>query len=483
MNIKASKIIPKFSIIIGTYNCKKFLGFAILSVLQQTFKDFELIIIDDGSTDGSQNLIKEFAIKDKRIRFFFHKRNSGKDSVPKNFGIRKSRGKYICFLDSDDVWNPEKLQEQNSHLKDGTIMLCTSCEYINEKGKRHTSFFMHYFRKFLQKKFFSTGFVSFYMYNPVIFSSVLIKAKIIKKYMLNENPEFVGIIDLELWLRIFKDEKNQNKITFINKDLVKIRRRSNSLNRDYRRASIRSMHCVSKSFIDRKDYKYFYVFIVGIALRALKTIIKFSYNKSKNFLLLFLFLILSFYSLIFYSTAAWYLGNKLIYYDKFKITNTLIILSGNGGDRYINLEYQKRFLDIKKIINSNDFENIIILGREQELAEVEILSALIKSEGVSKSKIITINDYKSTYNNILTIVEILKEKNIKGVNLVTSPYHTNRTKMIWQKNTNINLNILENSENPLNYKYRDKTLSYEKIKVIFYEFRSMIYNRLQGYSD
>ena len=69
MNIKASKITPKFSIIIGTYNCKKFLGFAILSVLQQTFKNFELIIIDDGSTDGSQNLIKEFAIKDKRIRF------------------------------------------------------------------------------------------------------------------------------------------------------------------------------------------------------------------------------------------------------------------------------------------------------------------------------------------------------------------------------------------------------------------------------
>ncbi|MDC0539530.1 glycosyltransferase [Candidatus Pelagibacter sp.] len=483
MNIKKNHSKPKFSVIIGTYNCKKFLKIAILSVLKQSFKDFELIIVDDGSTDGSQKLIKELASKDKRIRFFFHKKNSGKDSVPKNFGIRKSRGKYICFLDSDDVWNPEKLQEQNSHLKDSTIMLCTSCEYINEKGKRYTGFFMHYFRKFLQKKFFSTGFVSFYMYNPVIFSSVLIKAKIIKKYMLNENSELVGIIDLELWLRIFKDEKNQSKITFINKDLVKIRRRSNSLNRDYRRASIRSMHCVSKSFIDRKDYKYFYVFIVGIALRSLKTLLNYSYYKIRKFLLLSLFLIIGFYAIIFQTPLLWNFGNYLIHYDKFERQDALVIISGNGGDKYINLEYQKRFLDIKKIITTYEYENIIILGREQEIDEVEILSALIESEGVNKNKIIKINDNKNTYNNILTMDMLLSEKEIQGINLITSPYHTYRSKMIWQKNSNIKLNIIQNLDNPLNYKYAEKKLSYTKIKVIFYEFISLIYNKFLGNSN
>ena len=484
MNIKASKIIPKFSIIIGTYNCKKFLEFAILSVLQQTFKDFELIIIDDGSTDGSQNLIKEFAIKDKRIRFFFHKRNSGKDSVPKNFGIRKSRGKYICFLDSDDVWNPEKLQEQNSHLKDSTIMLCTSCEYINEKGKRYTGFFMHYFRKFLQKKFFSTGFVSFYMYNPVIFSSVLIKTKIIKKYMLNENPEFVGIIDLELWLRIFKDEKNQNKITFINKDLVKIRRRSNSLNRDYRRASIRSMHCVSKSFIDRKDYKYFYVFIVGIALRSLKTLLNYSYYRVRKFLLIFLLMFAASYALIFQSPLFWHFGNYLIDYNDFEKKEALVILSGNGGNRYVNLEYQKRFLDIKQIINKYDYENIIILGREQEIQEVEILTALIAAEGIDKEKITAINDnFGSTFKNILYIDDILKEKNIKSINFVTAPWHSHKSKLIWQKNSNIDLNIIPNLDNPFDYTFNKKKLSYENIKVIIYETLSKFYNRALGNID
>ncbi|MDA7811330.1 glycosyltransferase [Candidatus Pelagibacter sp.] len=481
MNIKASKIIPKFSIIIGTYNCKKFLEFAILSVLQQTFKDFELIIIDDGSTDGSQNLIKEFAIKDKRIRFFFHKRNSGKDSVPKNFGIRKSRGKYICFLDSDDVWNKEKLQEQNSHLNDGTIMLCTSCEYINEKGKRHTGFFMHYFRKFLQKIFFSKGFISFYMYNPVIFSSVLIKTKIIKKYMLNENPEFVGIIDLELWLRIFDNEKNQNKIKFINKDLVKIRRRSNSLNRDYRRASIRSMYCVLKSFIDRKDYKYLYIFIVGIFLRSLKTLLNYSYYKFKNFTFLFLFFIMCSYILVFKTSLLWNFGNHLIHYDEFSKKEALVIISGNGGEDYINLEYQKRFLDIKKIIKKYEYDNIIILGREQELDEVEILSALIQSEGINESKITKINDYLNTYNNILKINKLLEEKNIQNINLITSPYHTYKSKAIWEKNSNVDLNIIKNLDNPL--EYRNRHSNYVQIKVILYEFISLKYNKLLGLTN
>ena len=475
---KKIKTNPKISVIIGTYNCKKFLKLAILSVLTQTFDNFELIIIDDGSNDGSQNLIKEFAIKDKRIRLFFIKKNSGKDSVPKNIGIKKAKGEYICFLDSDDIWTEDKLYVQNKFLNKNTIMVCNSCEYIKENGTRYSSLFMHYFRKSLQKRFFNKGIVSFYLYNPVIFSSVLIKAKVIKDYMLNEDPQFIGIIDLELWLRLFNDIKNINKIVFINNDLVKIRRRVNSLNIDYRRASIRAMHCVTTMFIAQKNYKFFYIFIAGIGLRTLKTILKFSYFKIKNVLLFFLFSIMSLYILVFKTSLLWNFGNHLIHYDKFLKKDSLIIISGNGGGNYINLEYQKRFLDIKKIINDYEYENIIIVGREQELDEVKILSALIESEGISKNKITKINDYFSTYNNISQINKLLKKKNIQGVNLVTSPYHTYKSKMIWEKNSNIDLNIIKNLDNPL--EYRNRHLSYIKIKVICYEFISLIYNKFLG---
>ena len=115
---------PKFSVIIGNYNCKKFLKLAIHSVLTQTYKNFELIIVDDGSNDGSQNLIKNLSLKDKRIRYFLRKTNSGKDAVPKNFGVKKARGEYICILDSDDIWDKNKLEIQNSYLKKDNIMVC-----------------------------------------------------------------------------------------------------------------------------------------------------------------------------------------------------------------------------------------------------------------------------------------------------------------------------------------------------------------------
>jgi len=481
MNKDLSKYKLKFSVIIGTYNCKKFLKLAIRSVLDQTFKDFELIIVDDGSTDGSEKLIKEFALKDNRVRYFFLKKNSGKDAVPKNFAVRKAKGEYICFLDSDDLWLKDKLFIQNSYLKKNTIMICTSCSYIDESGKKYSSYLMHYFRKSLQKKFFKTGLVSFYMYNPVIFSSVMIKTKIIKKYKLSENPEFVGIIDLELWLRLFVG--NKKYITFINNDLVKIRRRSDSLNRDYRKASIRAMHCITKNFIDNKDYGYFYVFITGIALRVFKTILKYSYVKIRKYFLIFIFFIIGFYFLIFQTPLVWHIGNGLIYYDKFEKKDALIILSGNGGSRYINLEYQKRFLDIKNIINNNHYENIIILGREQEIPEVTILSSLIVAEGVNKRNIIEINNYGATYKNILYIDKLLREKNIKSVNFITAPYHTYRSKLLWNKNSKIDLNIIENLDNPLNYKYNKKTLNYEIIKVIIYEKLSRIYNKIMGYLD
>mgnify|MGYP001275238634 CR=1 FL=1 len=481
MYLKKKHSKPKFSVVIGTYNCKKFLKLAILSVLKQSFKDFELIVVDDGSTDGSQKLIKKFALIDKRIRFFFIKKNSGGDAVPKNLGIRKSIGEYICILDSDDIWTDDKLYEQNKFLKKDTIMICNSCEYIKENGTRYTGFFMHYFRKTLQNFLFKRGVVSFYIYNPVIFSSVSIKATLIKKYMLNENYESVGIVDLELWLRIFSDLKNKNKIIFINKDLVKIRRRYNSLNIDYKRASIRSMHCVTTFFLRQKNFKFFYIFLVGIGLRTLKTILKYSYFKIKNFLFLFLFLLISFYILVFKTSLLWNFGNHLIHYDEFSKKEALIIISGNGGDDYINLEYQKRFLDIKKIINNHKYDNIIILGREQELDEVEILSALIQSEGVSENKIVKISDYLNTYNNILTINKLLVKKNIQDVNLVTSPYHTYKSKMIWEKNSNINLNIIKNLDNPLEYRHRHS--DYVQIKVILYEYISLKYNKFLGLAN
>ena len=107
---------PKVSVIIPTYNRAILLGRAIESVLNQTFQDFELIIIDDGSTDNTDEVIKEFQKKDNRIVYLKHDKNRG-GSAARNTGIKASRGEYIAFLDSDDEWLPEKLEKQINVFK------------------------------------------------------------------------------------------------------------------------------------------------------------------------------------------------------------------------------------------------------------------------------------------------------------------------------------------------------------------------------
>ncbi len=105
---------PLFSIILTTYNRSQFLPRAIGSVLQQTFTDFELIIVDDHSTDNTQQVVAEFS--DNKIIYIQQPRNQGV-SAARNAGIQKAKGEYICFLDDDDEYLPEFLQEIQHFLK------------------------------------------------------------------------------------------------------------------------------------------------------------------------------------------------------------------------------------------------------------------------------------------------------------------------------------------------------------------------------
>jgi glycosyltransferase involved in cell wall biosynthesis len=101
-----------FSVIIPAFNRRSFIGTAVNSVLGQTFRDLELIVIDDGSTDGTRDLIASY--KDKRINYLFQP-NRGVASA-RNRGLELSRGRYIAFLDSDDRWVPEKLEKAAEYV-------------------------------------------------------------------------------------------------------------------------------------------------------------------------------------------------------------------------------------------------------------------------------------------------------------------------------------------------------------------------------
>jgi len=100
---------PTVSVIIPTYNRANWVARSIQSVLNQTFQDFEIIIVDDASADSTAEVINSFG--DPRIRYIRHEQNRG-GAAARNTGIRMARGKYIAFQDSDDEWLPEKLSKQ-----------------------------------------------------------------------------------------------------------------------------------------------------------------------------------------------------------------------------------------------------------------------------------------------------------------------------------------------------------------------------------
>ena len=123
------------SIITPLYNSSDFVGNTIKSVLAQTYQNWELIIIDDASTDGSAKIAESFATKDKRIKLIKLDSNKG-PAAARNRGIKEASGRYIAFLDSDDLWHEEKLYKQLKFMKKNHYAFTyTGFEKINEEGK------------------------------------------------------------------------------------------------------------------------------------------------------------------------------------------------------------------------------------------------------------------------------------------------------------------------------------------------------------
>ncbi len=111
------------SIIMPVHNNEKFVGEAIKSVLNQDYKNFELLIVDDGSTDKSLFVIQSFS--DSRIRLFINQGSFGA-AAARNVALRNAHGKYIAFLDADDVWKKEKLRTQIDYMERNNISFCCS---------------------------------------------------------------------------------------------------------------------------------------------------------------------------------------------------------------------------------------------------------------------------------------------------------------------------------------------------------------------
>ncbi len=180
------------SIVMPAYNCEKYVVEAINSILAQTYRNWELLVLDDGSKDNTLQIIEEFSQKDSRIKALPNGKNIGV-SATRNRGIELASGEWIAFLDSDDMWKPEKLEKQFEIVeKEAAEFLFTGSSYINEEGEAYKEIF-EVPEKITYKKLRNQ--------NVISCSSVLVKKKYFEHIKMEKDEMHE---DYAVWLRILK---------------------------------------------------------------------------------------------------------------------------------------------------------------------------------------------------------------------------------------------------------------------------------------
>ena len=186
---------PIFSVIITTCNRRDLLPYAIQSILDQTFQDFELLIIDNGSTDDTRYVMS--CIKDDRIKYILNPSPTQSCDAPRNLGIELAQGEFISFLDDDDIWYPEKL-EKVKKVFDENLDVSAVCHYENKSVHGKIEGMLKYgpWCDYFYEKLLYEG-------NCLSPSALTIKAELLKKYGgFDLRREIDGAADYELWLRL-----------------------------------------------------------------------------------------------------------------------------------------------------------------------------------------------------------------------------------------------------------------------------------------
>ena len=185
------------SIITPAYNAEKYIAQTIDSVLSQTYPNWELIIVDDGSTDNTASVVKPY-LKDIRVKYFYQ--NNGKQGKARNLAIKNSKGIYLAFLDADDLWAPEKLELQMHIMqKNNFDVVFSQGWFFNDNiNTDHKDF-----NAPIGLQDIDIFFSSMLVQNLVPILSVLVKKKcVVDVGGFNENPKIQNAEDYQLWLRL-----------------------------------------------------------------------------------------------------------------------------------------------------------------------------------------------------------------------------------------------------------------------------------------
>jgi glycosyltransferase involved in cell wall biosynthesis len=225
-----NSLTPKVSVIIPTYNRSHFIKDAVESVVKQTYYNFEVIVVDDGSTDNTKELLAEYVNKLNNFKYIYQD-NQGR-SAARNLGISLAKGDYIAFLDSDDVWFPDKLERQVPILESAPscVVLVHGYKFMVDKFLQPVPNWEAKLRRLYAMAEQAEENYENYLRSPCIFTSTILVRRAALVEIAGYDIDIQGREDLDLYLRLLL---LNYKFSFISEPpLIKYRWHENNTN-DY----------------------------------------------------------------------------------------------------------------------------------------------------------------------------------------------------------------------------------------------------------
>lgn len=206
-----NKNYPLVSVIIPMYNAEKFIGECIDSARRQEYRNWEMFVVDNCSTDKSRDIVLEYAKNDFRIKLISLESNSGSPARPRNIGIKNANGKYVALLDADDLWLERKLSKQVAFLEQHEDTFLLYSRYQIWKNGKIINKIAPAMKKMKSGKIFSSLFL---FGNFISCATVIFRNRYKNNYLFDEDSSLME--DFDLWLRISRHEN----ISFIDEPLI-----------------------------------------------------------------------------------------------------------------------------------------------------------------------------------------------------------------------------------------------------------------------
>lgn len=245
------------TVVVTTYNREEYLKDCIQSILDQSFQDFELLIISDGFFESTKTVVDSF--KDNRITLIFNE-HTGLPAVSRNIGIINANSKYIAFCDDDDIWLKNKLEIQyNYSQKYNNILLHTNVFLIDKQNIRLKT------PNSLLKSLYRFSKYNLYITNFLTLSTILLNTKLAQQIKFDENPNYRGSEDYKFILEVI----NIAKIKYINKKLVGYRIHNNNISSNKNNGYKRSI-LILKEILNTRNLFLRQIIKFGIKIYYLK---------------------------------------------------------------------------------------------------------------------------------------------------------------------------------------------------------------------